>query len=131
MTLDLYGDSDDELQRLREHRMAQLKREASLESNSYGVLEPISHEKEVVHIISNSGKLVVHFRMPSFRRCDIMAQHLASLAKIYPKTRFIEINAIDMPFLVAKFKVQVLPCLVVIAMGQIVDKYVWLLTTYS
>jgi thioredoxin-like negative regulator of GroEL len=123
MTLGHCCDSDDELHRLRERRMAQLKKEAALETNLYGVLEPISHEKEVVHIISNSSKLVVHFKMPSFRRCDIMAQHLASLAKIYPKTKFIEVNAVDMPFLVAKFKVQVLPCLVVIAMGQVVDKY--------
>lgn len=123
MILDDCCDGDDELQRLRERRISQLKKEATLETSSYGILEPISQEKEAIHIIANTGRLVIHFRMPSFRRCDIMAQHLTVLAKKYPKTRFIEVDAIEMPFLVAKFRVQVLPCLTVIVMGQLVDKY--------
>lgn len=115
---------DQELYRLREARLSQLKKEASLDTQLYGQLTPVSLEKEAVHISSQCAKLVMHFRMPTFRRCAIMSEHLMKLAKLYPKTRFIEVNADEVPFLVAKFKVQVLPCLVVIIMGQVVDKYV-------
>lgn len=52
-----------------------------------------------------------------------MSEHLEKLANFYPKTKFVEANAEDMVFLVAKFKVQVLPCLVVIIGGNPVDKY--------
>lgn len=112
-----------EMQKLREKRLAQLKKEASFEAETFGTLTPISLEKEAVHMIAHSAKLVIHFRMPSFRRCAIMSDHLAVLAKLHQKTRFVEVNADDVPFLVAKFKIQVLPCLVAIIMGQVVDKY--------
>jgi thioredoxin-like negative regulator of GroEL len=116
-------DQDSALSRIRQKRLAQLKREAASQGEHYGVLMPVSHEKELVHMTSQVFRLVIHFRMPSFRRCQIMSEHLEKLAKLYPKTKFVEANAEEMVFLVAKFKVQVLPCLVVIIGGNPVDKY--------
>lgn len=116
-------DTDDQdLAKLREVRLAQLKKEASLDTQSYGSLSSVSQEKEAIHIIANTNRLLLHFRMPAFRRCDILSNHLSKLASTHPKTRFIEVNATEVPFLVAKFKIQVLPCLVAILQGQLIDK---------
>ncbi len=121
--MDSVFEHDETLAKLREQRLNQLKREVMADSDYYGSITPVSHEKEAVHMISQASRLVIHFKMPSFRRCTVMSEHLVKLAKMHPKTKFIEVNAEDMTFLTSKFKIQVLPCLLVIVLGQLVDKY--------
>lgn len=114
--------NDDDLNKLRQQRLQELKKEAALSTETYGQLTPVSREQELVHMLTNTSRLVIHFSMPTFRRCNIMSEHLQKLAAMYPKTRFVEVRADEMPFLVAKFKIQVLPCLAVVILSQLVDK---------
>lgn len=113
---------DEDLNKLRQQRLQELKKEATLSTETYGQLTPVSREQELVHMLTNTGRLVIHFSMPTFRRCNIMSEHLQKLAVAYPKTRFVEVRADEMHFLVEKFKIQVLPCLAIVIFSQLADK---------
>lgn len=65
-----------------------------------------------MEITTASKYCVVHFQKPDFTRCRYMDSRLASLAPKHFDTRFISINVENAPFLVAKLKIQVLPCVI-------------------
>lgn len=122
----LLSDEEDSefLRDLAHRRLGQLKAQSVQSARYYGCIEEITHERQLLDISSvSTGRLIIHFFSPSFARCRTMREHLAKLAKAYPHVRFVEALAQEAPFLVAKWNIRVLPCIVCIVDGCVVDRF--------
>ncbi|KAJ2325316.1 hypothetical protein IWW51_002846 [Coemansia sp. RSA 2702] len=78
----------------------------------------------MVRLLSSAAKGVVHFRHPQFARCKVLDRHLQSLARYHFETRFASISVERCPFLTQKFQVRVLPCVLLVKDGSVVDRIV-------
>lgn len=78
----------------------------------HGKYMEITDEKEVLTITTSTERVVAHFFHADFARCKIMDRHLDILAQRHIHTRFIKINVDNVPFLVTKLQIQVLPCVI-------------------
>ncbi|KAJ2770196.1 hypothetical protein IWQ56_002260 [Coemansia nantahalensis] len=121
-------DDDAELDRLREERLNQLKREVGhvreLRQCGHGGYAELRNEEDVVKLISTAKRAVVHFMHPQFARCKVLDAHLHLLARYHFETRFVSAKAESCSFLVQKFQVRVLPCVLFVVDGQVVDRLV-------
>ncbi|KAJ2822417.1 hypothetical protein IWW50_004221 [Coemansia erecta] len=121
-------ENDPELETFRETRLNQLKREMNhmrdLRSRGHGEYSEIQKEEEMVRLIASTSKGVVHFKHPQFARCKILDTHLQQLARYHFETRFASMNVEKCPFLAQKFQVRVLPCVLAIQDGSVVDRIV-------
>ncbi|CEQ38844.1 SPOSA6832_00301, partial [Sporobolomyces salmonicolor] len=61
---------------------------------------------------SKAKRSVVHFFHHDFRRCKIMDKHLEKLAAKHIDTLFVKADVANVPFLVTKLGVKVLPCVI-------------------
>ncbi|KIY74169.1 thioredoxin-like protein [Cylindrobasidium torrendii FP15055 ss-10] len=114
--------------RMREQGLAILKQEMEtlkgMQDNEYGRYTEVSDEKEVIRITAHEPRCVVHFYHPNFKRCEIMDQHLKVLAPKYFNTRFLRVFVENIPWLVEKLVLKVLPCVVVFIKGVTKDRLV-------
>lgn len=109
-------DDQFELSGLRQKRMEELRKEIAknqeMQANHHGRYIEIKHEKELIQITAKSSLSVVHFFHEDFEKCKIMDQKLEELSSKYFTTRFLRVNVANVPWLVSKLEVQVLPCVV-------------------
>ena len=121
-------DNDPSLAPLREARLqqlsAELKASKHLRSQGFGSYDQIKDEKPLMDITTSTKYCVVHFYKPDFNRCRIMDGHLSALAPVHLSTRFLRMDVEHAPFLVAKLKVKVLPCVIAFVDGGSVDRIV-------
>ncbi|KAI9504999.1 hypothetical protein GGI25_000484 [Coemansia spiralis] len=121
-------ENDPELEQLREARLDQLKREIdhvrSMRARGHGEYSELQNEEGMVSLVGKERRAVAHFAHPQFARCKILDNHLRTLAPYHFETRFATINAEKCPFLVKKFQVRMLPCLLLIVNGRVVDRLV-------
>lgn len=99
----------------RSARMQQLDREIkSIKqlSTDHGKYLEIKDEKEVLDVTTKNERVVVHFFHKDFQRCEIMHRHMETLAQKHIQTRFIKVDVDNVPFLVTKLQIQVLPCVI-------------------
>lgn len=110
----------------REQRLQQLHAEMSrakaMRASDTGKYTEIKDEKQVMDITTSTKLCVVHFMKPDFARCRVMDAKLAALAPKHFDTRFIGVDVQNAPFLVAKLKIQVLPCVIAFVDGVGVDR---------
>ncbi|KAJ7228538.1 thioredoxin-like protein [Mycena pura] len=101
---------------VREYGMKLLKQEMEqlkeLKENKHGQYSEIKDEKEVVKEHRRESNCVVHFYHSNFKRCEIMDKHLAKLAPKYFNTRFFRVFVENVPWLVEKLGIKVLPCVI-------------------
>ncbi|ORX74454.1 thioredoxin-like protein [Linderina pennispora] len=113
-------ENDPELERFREARLEQLKHEIDtareLRARGHGTYTIITKEQDMVKLMGTEKMAIVHFTHTQFARCKIMDKHL--------QTKFAGIDATKCPFLVNKFQVRTLPCLLAIRNGSCVDRLV-------
>ncbi|KAJ1985352.1 hypothetical protein H4R34_000006 [Dimargaris verticillata] len=115
---DLFSDLDNDwaLGGYREQRLEQLKQQVAdltaMKAKGHGQYTEIQDEKAVLKIMTETKHCVVHFFHKEFCRCLIIDKHLQILAPQYIATRFLKIDVANAPFLVAKLKVCVLPCVI-------------------
>ncbi|CAG8446215.1 13564_t:CDS:2 [Acaulospora morrowiae] len=125
---ELEKDDDFAIASFREQRMKQLKREMTelqeLHQKGHGSYTEISSEKEVIEITTSTKLCVVHYFHKEFRRCQIMDKHLTTIANRHFKTKFVKINVENAPFLVEKLAIKVLPCVMCLVDGIVVDRIV-------
>lgn len=81
-------------------------------AEGHGSLLKVNNDKELLDLTVRHGRCVVHFSHPEFQRCKIMSKALEQLARQHTETLFVEINAADAPFLVAKLSIKVLPLVI-------------------
>ncbi|KAJ2691480.1 hypothetical protein H4R19_006359 [Coemansia spiralis] len=121
-------EEDGELERLREERLNQLKREVGhvreLHQSGHGAYTELCKEEDVVKLISSASRAVVHFTHPQFARCKVLDAHLRVLARYHFETRFVSANAESCSFLAQKFQIRMLPCVLSVVGGCVVDRLV-------
>lgn len=89
-----------------------------------GLLTEITHEKDLIQFSSNERCVAIHFFHPKFSRCALLDRHLTVLARLHPTTLFLKANVLNCPFLTAKLKITVLPCLITFKDGVSKDKII-------
>jgi len=117
---------DDELQQIRDARIAQLKhqqtqRAANL-SLGHGSLRTIAQDDFLTECTGSSKFVIVHFYHDDFERCKIMDYHLRIIAEEHMEAKFLRIDAAKSPFFVSKLKVRVIPALFVFEDGKEVGR---------
>lgn len=122
---ELENDSNAEL---REHGIKRLQREMQqlqqMKSSGHGRYDELTDEKEVIRTSANEPRCIIHFYHSKFKRCEIMDKHLAKLAPKYFGTRFLRVFVENVPWLVEKLAIQVLPCVVCFMDGVTKDRLV-------
>eukprot|EP00955_Chlamydomonas_euryale_P083113 363801-Chlamydomonas_euryale.AAC.11 len=87
---------DEELQKLHEDRISQLKSErekrVEMQRVGHGQVTEVT-EGDFLEVVTNTDKVVVHFFHRDFERCKIMNKHLEILARKHFETRFIKMSA--------------------------------------
>lgn len=113
---------DDDLDVLRERRLADMKKKAKeaeeLRVFGHGEYADISDEKEFFAASKKSRKMVVHFYRPSTWRCQIIDKHMSLLAHKHVLTRFVKVNVEKTPFLAERLRIMMLPTVMIIIDGK-------------
>ncbi|WVQ84870.1 hypothetical protein IAT38_007033 [Cryptococcus sp. DSM 104549] len=125
--LDSLADSFD-LDSHREARMEalaqQIKQVKDLRESDNGRVVTFGEEKALIERMAKEKYCLLHFFHPDFARCQIMDRQLAALAPSHPHTLFARASVDDVPFLVTKMAVQVLPCVLCFVDGRAVDRLI-------
>jgi thiol-disulfide isomerase/thioredoxin len=120
-------DDDDELSRLREARLYQLKNQQKQMVDNlqkgHGKYEEIV-EDQFLQTVTSSKYTVVHFYHRDFERCKIIDMHLGNIVQKHLPCRFVRIDAEKAPFFVGKLAVRMLPTIVCFIDGVAVDRVV-------
>ncbi|KAF8165235.1 thioredoxin-like protein [Crassisporium funariophilum] len=113
---------------MREQGFEILKREMErvkeMKGNQHGNYTEILDEKEVVRVSAHEKRCVIHFYHSKFQRCEIMDKHLARLAPKYFNTRFCRVFVENIPWLVEKLAIKVLPCVICFVDGVTRDRLI-------
>lgn len=117
------GNNDPFLQLYREKRMQEISDhfklvEKNVREKNYGRLQELDGESQLLSLSSKCPKLVVHFMVEKFSKCQYMNDKLEILARKYLTTKFVKISVENCPFLVEKLKIKVLPFLMGYKEGQ-------------
>jgi len=131
----LLSSTDCELEKIRERRLAQLKknheRKQSWLANDHGIYSAIGQgqhgqdaAKEFFDATKKSERLVIHFHRPTSRVCDIFHGMLNQLAIKHVETRFLKVDVDPVAsdgahgsgtaYLVEKLGIVVMPTLVIV-----------------
>jgi thioredoxin-like negative regulator of GroEL len=113
---------EDDIEKLRLQRMAQLKTMARQKSewmaHGHGSYREIDDQKRFFEELKSEKRAVVHFFRPSTRRCEILDKHIGDLAQRHIETKFVRVNAERFPYVAEKLKIWMLPTLVLIKDGR-------------
>jgi hypothetical protein len=71
-----------------------------------------------------NGIVIVHFYHPDYSTSKVVDEHLANLAKRFPRVKCCRVSVLSCPFLVAKFKIQMLPYIAIFKNGFKVDQVI-------
>lgn len=115
---------DDELERIRERRIQQMKSQAiktqELRAHGHGEYSLISDTHEFFGAIKQSSQAIVHFFTPANSFCQLVDGHLQRMAPHHLETRFARINAEKAEFLVDKLGIWMIPCIALIKNQKVV-----------
>ncbi|KAL3764951.1 hypothetical protein ACHAWU_003811 [Discostella pseudostelligera] len=118
----LNDDDDNELQALRQARIAELKQQQSLRAQhvslGHGSLRTITQDEFLPECTGSSKFVCVHYYHDDFERCKIMDYHLKIIASEHMEAKFLRIDAAKAPFFVNKLRIQTLPALLVFESGK-------------
>ncbi|KAK7695929.1 hypothetical protein QCA50_000568 [Cerrena zonata] len=119
---------NDDSAALRERGLGELKQEMEklqgMKASGHGRYEEIIDEKVVIRLSAHEPRCVIHFYHSKFRRCEIMDKHLSRLASKYFGTLFIRVFVENVPWLVEKLGIKVLPCVVCFVDGVSKSRFV-------
>ncbi|KAF7355425.1 hypothetical protein MSAN_01459300 [Mycena sanguinolenta] len=119
---------NDSSEAMREYGIQVLRQQMNelneMKQNQHGQYSEIKDEKEVVRVTAREKKCVVHFYHSNFKRCEIMDKHLAKLAPKYFNTRFFRVFVENVPWLVERLSIKVLPCVICFVDGVSKDRLI-------
>lgn len=117
-----------DIENIRKQRMKELqekeRKKVDWLTNGHGQYDELKEEKEFFQIIKKSENVVLHFYTNNNERCKIVDMHLKKLAPKHIETLFTKLNAEKCPFLAEKLKIKVIPTIICIHNGIMVDKIV-------
>jgi hypothetical protein len=112
---------DDDLERVRERRLQQLKRDRQQRDEwlqaGHGVYSEITCEKDFFDQAKRSPRMVAHFYRPVTWRCQIVDKHLEALAVKHYETKFVKVNAEKSPFLCERLNIWCMPSILLVRDG--------------
>ncbi|KAJ3558369.1 hypothetical protein NM688_g967 [Phlebia brevispora] len=97
--------------------MRYMEQRKQMADTGHGRYDEIKDEFKVLDATIKEKFCVVHFFHNNFKRCKIMDQHLVRLSQKYFNTRFVRVFAENVPFLVEKLGIKVLPCVICFKKG--------------
>jgi len=113
---------------MRENGLVAIRKELEvmkeMQQNSHGSYTEITDEKEVMRVSAREPRCVLHFYHSNFQRCEIMDKHLATLAVKYFRTRFFRVFVENVPWLVQRLAIKVLPCVMCFVNGESKDRLI-------
>jgi len=110
-------------QRVQEMKAQQGRRQQWLQSG-HGSYDQLAEEKMFFDVIKKSDNVIIHFFTPTNTRSPIVDKHLKILSPKHLETKFVSLNAEKCPFLAERLRIKVIPTLVCIKNGIVVDKVV-------
>lgn len=125
----LEDENDPVLSRLRDERIASLKKEfhridESTADGEFGEIVQVSTEKQLMDLVTSNDTVLVHFYQANFEKCQIMNDKLKLLAEKHLTLKILAIEAKDAPFLVTKLGIKMLPFVVIYRQGKEVERLV-------
>lgn len=125
----LDDDNDPALTRIRDERMAALKKEfnridESTADNEFGEIITVSTEKQLMDLVTANDTVMVHFYQANFEKCQKMNDKLKILAEKHLIIKILAIEAKDAPFLVTKLGIKMLPFVVIYRQAKEVERLV-------
>eukprot|EP00668_Euglena_longa_P011259 GGOE01013650.1.p1 GENE.GGOE01013650.1~~GGOE01013650.1.p1 ORF type:complete len:213 (+),score=86.88 GGOE01013650.1:88-639(+) len=113
---------DDELDRMRERRIQQIKKEQQQKEEwiraGHGVYSEVTDQKEFFDQAKRSKRMVAHFYRPTTWRCEVVDKHLEALATRHYEAKFVKVNVEKSPFLVERLQIWCMPSIVLIKDGK-------------
>eukprot|EP00521_Asterionellopsis_glacialis_P004238 CAMPEP_0195266548 /NCGR_PEP_ID=MMETSP0706-20130129/12074_1 /TAXON_ID=33640 /ORGANISM="Asterionellopsis glacialis, Strain CCMP134" /LENGTH=265 /DNA_ID=CAMNT_0040321157 /DNA_START=35 /DNA_END=832 /DNA_ORIENTATION=- len=135
----LLESSQDELEILRERRLAQLKKAQAQKQKwreaGHGLYQDLGQGQDSRDVARDffeetkqSSRLVVHFYRPTTRICDVVHSHLEKLAPHHLETKFVKLSVENCDtkdgggasFLVEKLGIVVMPTIVIVKDRKVV-----------
>ncbi|XP_065350195.1 thioredoxin domain-containing protein 9 [Cloeon dipterum] len=103
----------DDFEKLRERRLANMKKEAKLKqeylAKGHGEYNEVADEKEFFELTKKSKNIVCHFYKDDTPRCKIVDHHLKALAPKHLETLFCKLNVEKCPFLTGRLRIKIIP----------------------
>lgn len=103
----------DDLQKIRQERLKELKKQASRKEEwkqiGHGQYQELKDEKEFFEEQKRSERFICHFYRDSTFRCKILDKHMEILSWKHIESRFVKINAEKAMWLAQRLKIKVLP----------------------
>lgn len=119
---------EDDLERIRQRRLAELKEKASKKeewlANGHGIYSELPSERDFFDICKQSSNICVHFFRSTTMRCAIFDKHLTILASRHLECRFIKVDAEKSPFIVSRLGVRVLPTLILVKDEKVISRVI-------
>lgn len=129
---DLFAELEAEIENddgpLREQGLKELQREMErlkqMREEMHGKYTELTDEKQIIRTCASEPLCIIHFYHSNFSRCAIMDKHMAALAPKYFNTRFLRVFVENVPFLVEKLGLKVLPCVISFIKGVSKDRII-------
>ncbi|OQR91362.1 hypothetical protein ACHHYP_04760 [Achlya hypogyna] len=115
---------EDDLEKLRERRLAQLKAASSQTQKwkdaGHGTYSELSTQQEFFDVIKASECVVLHFYSATNAYCPVLDKHLKTIAEGHLETKFCRMNAEKADYLVQKLGIWMIPCVALIKNKSVV-----------
>ncbi|XP_019876605.1 thioredoxin domain-containing protein 9 [Aethina tumida] len=117
-----------DLEQIRKARVEEMKKLEGKKRewllNGHGKYDQLGEEKLFFDVIKRSDNVVIHFFTHSSFRCEIVDKHLKILAPKHIEALFTKLDAEKCPFLAQKLKIKVIPSIILIQNGIMVDRII-------
>ncbi|EQC38113.1 hypothetical protein SDRG_04543 [Saprolegnia diclina VS20] len=115
---------EDDLDRLRERRLQQIKAAATQmqkwKDAGHGEYTELSTQQEFFDVIKASECVILHFYSATNAHCPLLDKHLRALAESHLETKFCRMNAEKADYLVQKLGIWMIPCVALIKNKSVV-----------
>ncbi|KAI5739979.1 hypothetical protein M8J77_025849 [Diaphorina citri] len=120
-------DSLENIEQVRERRLAQLKQQAekrkeylALGHGDYREIE----ERDIFRVLQRSPNVLLHFFTHESEHSKVLDSHLTLLAQKHLECRFVKIDAEKSPYFCGRCHVKVIPTCLIVSNGVLIDRLV-------
>ncbi|XP_049806480.1 uncharacterized protein LOC126248971 [Schistocerca nitens] len=118
----------DDIDKLRERRLKELKERAQLEKEwtalGHGQYDELSDEKEFFNATKKSKNVVCHFFKSEMFLCKVIDYHMRVLCKRHLEAKFCKIDAARCKFLIERLNMKSFPTILCVVESQVRSRVV-------